>query len=71
MTDRLISLNAAIELAKEHVANGQREPLIWALEALPDASDTQMMADLLLHGCHITRDGERIDPLDFYAEPPK
>ena len=37
MTDRLISLNAAIEAAKEHVANGQREPLIWALEALPDA----------------------------------
>ena len=70
MTDRLISLNAAIEAYMRRRMGGSEE-VIEALRALPDASDMQMMNDLVNYGVHVTSDGERVDPMDFYAEPPK
>lgn len=35
----------------------------------PRSSEEEVRADLLIHGCYITRNGQRIDPFDFYVEP--
>jgi len=44
---------------------------VETLRALPDAGSAQAMNDLVNYGVYVTKDGERVDPMDFYAEPPK
>ena len=83
MPDQLGSLIERVRLYNQTgdllILTGNAAPILTALEAyaqlLAERTREQRMLDLACYGRHITRDGERVAPGDFYAdlppEPPK
>jgi hypothetical protein len=43
---------------------------MWRTARSPRDTE-QLEDDLRHHGCYITRDGKRVDPNDFYLNPPE